>query len=237
MNMNFFGKSYNEVEAELNETKSKIQLLEEKIESLIQQNIDMTKILCETNNKIQLLEEKLQKNTSSLISFTHNSITKFIDINCTNIKISYNSPYDTQNGFSLLLDNVEIHSKTYTFESIYKVINELKNIQNINFEWIFPLPDSFNTKEIPDYFRGHFDIIKQIIKINNKVKINMSYSSNFPFEWLKYIFNDLHIDNILGIEILYSYHVDNTEYITDIINGLNKKLNKNIIFKNLYKTR
>ena len=237
MNMNFFGKSYNEVEAEINETKSKIQLLEEKIESLIQQNIDMTKILCETNNKIQLLEEKLQKNTSSLISFTHNSITKFIDINCSNITISYITPFDTGNGFILLLDNVEIHSKIYTFEGIYKLINELKNIQNINFEWNFPLPDSFNTKEIPDYFRGHFDIIKQIIKINNKVKINMSYSSNFPFEWLKYIFNDLHIDNILGIEILYSYHVDNTEYITDIINGLNKKLNKNIIFKNLYKTR
>ena len=87
--MNFFGKSYNEIEGELNETKSKIQLLEEKIECLIQKDIDMTKILCETNSKIQQLEEKLQKNTSSLISFTHNSITKFIDINCSNITISY----------------------------------------------------------------------------------------------------------------------------------------------------
>ena len=59
--MNFFGKSYNEVEAELNETKNKIQLLEEKIEGLIQKNIDTTKILCETNSKIQQLEEKLKK--------------------------------------------------------------------------------------------------------------------------------------------------------------------------------
>ena len=58
--MNFFGKSYNEIEGELNETKSKIQLLEEKIEYLIQKDIDMTKILCETNCKIQQLEEKLQ---------------------------------------------------------------------------------------------------------------------------------------------------------------------------------
>jgi chromosome segregation ATPase len=93
--MNFFGKSYNEIEGELTETKSKIQLLEEKIECLIQKDIDMTKILCETNSKIQQLEEKLQKNTSSLVSFANN---KFIDINCSNIKISYSSPYDTMGG-------------------------------------------------------------------------------------------------------------------------------------------
>ena len=62
----------------------------------------------------------------------------------------------------------------------------------------------------------------------------MSISSNFPFEWLKYMFNDLPNNNILEIEILYSYHVDKTEYITDIIKSLNKKINKKIIFKNLY---
>jgi hypothetical protein len=233
--MNFFGKSYNEIEGELNETKSKIQLLEEKIECLIQKDIDMTKILCETNSKIQQLEEKLQKNTSSLISFTHNSITKFIDINCSNISISYITPFDTGNGFILLLDNVEIHSKIYTFEGIYKLINELKNIQNINFEWRFPLPDSFNTKEVPDYFRGHLDIIKKIIEINKRIKIIMSFTTNFPFEWLKYMFKDINIDNILEIEILYSYHIDKTEYITDIIKSLNKKINKKIIFKNLFR--
>ena len=232
--MNFFGKSYNEVEAELNETKNKIQLLEEKIEGLIQKNIDTTKILCETNSKIQQLEEKLKKNKSSLISFTDNAITKFIDINCSNITICYDSPYDTQNGFSLLLDNVKIYSKTYTFENIYKVINELKNIQNINFEWRFPLPDSFNKTEILDYFRWHFDIIKKIIEINNKVKINILICSNFPFEWLKYMLKDLYIDNILGIEILYSFHIDKTEYITEILKGLNKNLYSKIIFKNLY---
>ena len=235
--MNFFGKSYNEIEGELNETKSKIQLLEEKIECLIQKDIDMTKILCETNSKIQELEEKLQKNTSSLISFTHNSITKFIDINCSNITISYNTPFDTGNGFILLLDNVEIHSKIYTFEGIYKgiykLINELKNIQNINFEWRFPLP--YNTKEMPDYFRGNIDIIKKIIEINKRIKIIMSFTTNFPFEWLKYMFKDINIDNILEIEIVYSYHIDKTEYITDIIKSLNKKINKKIIFKNLFR--
>ena len=233
--MKFFGKSYNEIEGELNETKSKIQLLEEKIECLIQKDIDMTKILCETNSKIQQLEEKLQKNTSSLISFTHNSITKFIDINCSNITISYITPFDTGNGFILLLDNVEIHSKIYTFEGIYKLINELKNIQNINFEWRFPLPDSFNTKEVSDYFRGHLDIIKKIIEINKRIKIIMSFTTNFPFEWLKYMFKDINIDNILEIEIVYSYHIDKTEYITDIIKSLNKKINKKIIFKNLFR--
>jgi hypothetical protein len=233
--MNFFGKSYNEIEGELNETKSKIQLLEEKIEYLIQKDIDMTKILCETNSKIQQLEEKLQKNTSSLISFTHNSITKFIDINCSNITITYITPFDTGNGFILLLDNVEIYSKIYTFEGIYKLINELKNIQNINFEWRFPLPDSFNTKEVPDYFRGHLDIIKKIIEINKRIKIIMSFTTNFPFEWLKYMCKDINIDNILEIEIVYSYHIDKTEYITDIIKSLNKKINKKIIFKNLFR--
>jgi len=264
--MNFFGKSYNDLESELNNTKSKIQLLEEKIEGLIQKDINMTKLLHETNSKLHVLEEKLQenkkgliqkdinmtkllhetnsklhvleeklqKNTSSLISFGDNSTIKFIDINCSNIVVSYNSPFDSGTGFILLLDNVEIYSKTYTFESICKFINELKNIQNINFEWKFPLPDSFNTNEIPKYFKGHFDIIKKIIEINNKVKINISFQSNFPFEWLKYMLKDLCIDNILGIEILYSYHIDKTEYITDIIKGLNTKLNTKIIFKNLY---
>jgi hypothetical protein len=62
----------------------------------------------------------------------------------------------------------------------------------------------------------------------------MSYSSNFPFEWLKYIFNDLYIDNILEIEILYLYHIDKTEYITEILKNLNKNLYSKIIFKNLY---
>ena len=218
----------------LHETNSKIHLLQENKKGLIQKDINMTKLLHETNSKIHVLEEKLQKNTSSLISFGDNSKTKFIDINCTNINISYNSPVDSGSGFWLLLDNVEIYSKTYTFESIYKFINELKNIQNINFVWSFPLPDSFNTNEIPKYFKDHFDIIKKIIEINNKVKINISFNSNFPFEWLKYMLKDLYIDNILGIEILYSYHVDKTEYITDIIKGLNTKLNTKIIFKNLY---
>jgi len=111
----------------------------------------------------------------------------------------------------------------------------VKNIQNINFEWRFPLPDSFNTKEVPDYFRGHLDIIKKIIEINKRIKIIMSFTTNFPFEWLKYMFKDINIDNILEIEIVYSYHIDKTEYITDIIKSLNKKINKKIIFKNLFR--
>ena len=61
----------------------------------------------------------------------------------------------------------------------------------------------------------------------------MSFTSDFPFKWLKYMFNDLHIDNILRIEIFDSYSVD-TEQITDIIKGLDKKLNKKIMFKSQY---
>ena len=45
---------------------------------------------------------------------------------------------------------------------------------------------------------------------------------------------DLYIDNILEIEILYSYHIDKTEYITEILKGLNKNLYSKIILKNLY---
>jgi hypothetical protein len=225
--MNFFGKSYNEIEAELNKTNNRIQLLQEKIESLIQKDIEKSKILYETNNRIQLLEEKLQKKTS-LISLSGS----FIDINnCNNITISYNTPYDTAEGFILLIDNVQLQSKTYTFNTIYKVINELRNIQNIIFEWRFPIPDNFNQTEIPHYFRGHFDIIKKIIEINSSVKLIIYISSNFRFEWFNYIFNDLDIDNILGIEITYTYQYK-SEQITEIIKGLNKKLNKKIIFKN-----
>jgi hypothetical protein len=232
--MNFFGKSYNEIEFELSESKSRIQLLEEKIESLIQKYVEKSKILYETNNRIQLLEEKLQKNTSSLLSLNTNSITKFIDINCSSITISYNSPYDSGTGFIITIDGEEIQSKSYTIKGICKVINELKNIDTINFLVSFPIEDEKNKpSNYLIYFRGYFDIIKKIIKINNCVKIIMSFTSDFPFKWFKYMFNDLHIDNILGIEIFDSYSID-TEQITDIIKGLDKKLNKKIMFKSQY---
>jgi len=227
--MNFFGKSHNEIETELKETKSKLQVLEEKIEFLLKRHTDILKILCETTNKLQIVEEKLQKNTSSLISFTNNSKINVIDINCSNINIIYTTP----DGFIIIIDNVEISSNTYSFVSIRKIINQLKNIQNIKFEWRFPIADNLNTKEIPEYFAGHFDIIKQVIELNNKVKIMMSFTSYFPFEWIKYMFKDIHINNILEIEILY--HIDNSEYIIDILTNLNEKLNNKIIFKNSYK--
>ena len=131
--MNFFGKSYNEIEGELNETKSKIQLLEEKIEYLIQKDIDMTKILCETNCKIQQLEEKLQKNTSSLISFTSNSLeigplltskTMFIDINCSKIIINADQKY----GSVIIID--EAHNGVET-EKGQKFLNKFKDTRKI----------------------------------------------------------------------------------------------------------
>ena len=80
-----------------------------------------------------------------------------------------------------------------------------------------------------------FKGVKQLTELNKEVNIIMSFTTNFPFEWLKYIFKDIHIEHIVGIEILYSYHIDKTDYITDIITSLNEKVNKKIIFKNLYK--
>jgi hypothetical protein len=254
--MNFFRKSYNEIEGELNETKSKIQLLEEKIEYLIQKDIDMTKILCETNSKIQLLEEKieyfiqndidmtkilcetnskiqqleekLQKNTSSLISFTSNSLeigprltskTMFIDINCSKIIINADQKY----GPVIIIDDVEIKMDGV---DISKLISELKNIKNINYNCCCHI-DSY--APIPCENKGYYlPIIKQILKINNNVKLMMSFANDFPYNWIKYILTDLHFDNILEIEITYKWHInrDNTDILTLLDN------NKTIIFKN-----
>ena len=242
--MNFFGKSYNEIETELNETKNKVLLLEEKIDGLIKRDSDMTTLLHDFNDKIKELEEKCKKTTTSLISFTDNSLIKFIDINCSDISIVYHSPYDTGNGFILTLDNTEIYSKmyidiqseTYTFKRIYKLINELKNIRVINYQFRFPIHGENNKpSNYLIYFRGHFDILKKITAINNGVKIILSFTSYFPFEWLKYIFKDLLTDNILKIEIFYSYSEDNDDYIKDIINGLDREVSNKITFKNLNK--
>jgi hypothetical protein len=227
--MNFFGKSYSEVEVELNETKSKIQLLEEKIECLIQKDIDMIKTLCETNSKIQILEEKLQKNTSSLISFTSNCLeigprleskTMFIDINCSNIIINAE-----KYGSVIIIDDVKINMRDV---DIIKLISELKNIKNINYN-LSSHAESYAL--IPCENKGYYlHIIKQILKINNNVKLMMSFKYDFPYNWIKYILTDLHFDNILEIEIKYNWHInkDNTDILTLLDN------NKTIIFKNIY---
>ena len=229
--MNFFGKSYNEVEAELNETKGKIQLLEEKIEGLIQKDIDMTKILCETNSKIQQLEEKLQKNTTSLISFTSNSLeigrltskTMFIDINYSNINIIACINAIDNNSY-ILIDDVKITSVI----GISKLINELKNVKIINYKCMNPVG---GWTQIPRDNEGYcLEIIKQIIKINNKVKLIMSFTYDFPYNWIKYILKDLPFDNILDIEISYSHKEDRDN--TDILTCLDN--NKKIMFTNTY---
>jgi len=230
--MNFFGKSYNEIEAELNETKSKIQLLEEKIEYLIQKDIDMTKVLCESNSKIQLLEEKLQKNKSSLISITQNSLeigprlvskTNFIDINCSNITILVKR-LGCEVNYSILIDDVSINSDC----DISKLISELKNIKNINYSCYCHEVTSYTPA---DDIKYKFDIIKQILKINNKVKLMMSFPYDFPYNWIKCILTDLHFDNILEIEITYNSYInrDNTDILTLLDN------NKTIMFKNTHK--
>jgi len=223
--MNFFGKSYNELESEINESKSKMQLLEEKIEDLMKKHVDMTKTLYGTNSKIQLLEEKLQKNTSSLISFTDNSVTKFIDINCSNITIVADvNGYS--NTSSILVDDVVIQITSVI--GISKLINELKNIRIISYQ-CRPHVDSH--KPIPSVNKGYYlDIIKQIIKINNNVKLIMSFTYDFPYNWIKYILTDLPFENILEIEISYSSHIDRDN--TDIIACLD--YNKKIMFKNTY---
>jgi hypothetical protein len=253
--MNFFGKSYNEIETELNETKNKVLLLEEKIDGLIKRDLDMTTLLHDFNDKIKALEEKCKKTTTSLISFTYNSLIKFIDINCSDISIVYGDSFSKSGQdwqrFNLNFDNVQINSdmyteihprrhgewfETYTFESIYKLINELKNIRVINYQFRFPIHGENNkTPNYLMYFRGHFDILKKITTINNGVKIILSFTSHFPFEWLTYIFKDLLTDNILEIEIFYSYSVDNDDYIKDIINGLDREVSKKITFTNLNK--
>ena len=216
--MNFFGKSYNELETEVNYTKSKIQLLEEKIEGLIQKDINMTKLLYETNNKIHVLEEKLQKNTSSLISFTDNSPTKFIDINYSNINIII------ENNSYILIDDVKI-----TSIGISKLINELKNVKIINYKCNAPV---YEWASIPIESKGYcLEIIKQIIKINNKVKLIMSFAQGFPHFWIKYILKDLPFDNILDIEISYSCHKEDRDN-TDILTCLDN--NKKIMFTNTY---
>ena len=108
------------------------------------------------------------------------------------------------------------------------MINELKNIKIISYQ----CRSHVNSHaQIPPNYKGYYlDVIKQIIKLNHEVKLMMSFTNDFPYNWIKYILTDLHFDIILEIEITYNCHEnrDNTDILTLLDN------NKIIMFKNTH---
>ena len=200
--------SYYEIEKELNETKSKIQQLEEKIEGL------------------------LRINTNNIICITTHKEYNFININCNNITFSYDTPLDTQQGFIVCIDDVKLYSKMYTFNNIIKFINQLKNIDTIHIDFRFPLPGNHRDSRIPSYFEEHFNMIKKLIEININITLNISITTiSFPFHWLEDLFADIKIKNIQQIKIYYQNRQDmgNTKRLKEVLTQINKKIYKKII--------
>ena len=209
------------------ETKNIVQRLEEKIEGLIQREIIMTKQLYEMNSKLQQLES-IHK--TSVISFHVNSSTRFINLNCSNLKIVF------INVWILYFDDVEIPSSSYMmnpqhgeplsskhgFDNINQVINSLKNIITIDFQLRFPL------SYVPI---GYLDIIKKIIEINKKVTIHVDLCSNVAPGTFRYMFENLQVKHVVEIKIRNHYSVDT---FTEFLEKLDETIKKKIIYKSYH---
>ena len=106
-----------------------------------------------------------------------------------------------------------------------KFIQKFIHISEININILFP-----TTTQQTSYFMEYFNLIKNIVKLNNEIKIQISLPIlAFPFELLEDIFQDIIIENIKTIHISYQNREDIQH--TKIINRVIKKLDKNITDK------
>jgi hypothetical protein len=230
-------KTYYDIEQELIETKRRIEILESKLNLLLERSF--TNLICipgNYNGKINI----------------HRS--QFIDINCKSIKFDY-SPgfreeslnesdhlFGTHTGFMLYFDDAKISSVNYDKNFIFTLINQLKNIDSLDILFRFPISDNQMTsdpwlhnvswKHYPKeetYYKLHFNIFKQIIKNCDNLIINIEIRSQMPLEWFVYLFEDINIKNIVTINISckHEIYIQNGR-LTEILKKLHSKLVKKI---------
>ena len=193
-------KTYYELENELTEVKNTLLILQKQIESILQR----------------------PKQVETIYIYSLNNKMEIINTNCKNIVFNYLSP---DPGIIIDIDNVKIKHCHSDYNNLNKFLQTFRNINEININISFPA----NARQI-NYFMPYFNIIKNIVKLNNEIKIIINISTiSFEFNWLEYIFEDIIIENIKTINISYQSREDlpNTRIVKEVM----KKLDKNITDK------
>ena len=104
-----------------------------------------------------------------------------------------------------------------------KFINLLKHINVISIDILKSDPTK-NTDVITLIEIKHFDIIKEICKINKNVKIEINICAiNYQFNNLQYLFSDIKHENITKINIQYN------DLMIDVNNNFNENISKKIM--------
>jgi len=193
-------KTYYEVENELTKVKNTLSILQKQIDSILQ----------------------TPKQIETIYIYSLNNKMEIIDTNCKIITFDYRCPTP---GMVIDIDNVKLQKCHSDYNNLNKFLQKFIHISEININMSFPT----TTKE-HSYFMEYFNLIKNIVKLNNEIKIKISISTlAFPFDWLEDIFEDIIIENIKTIHISYQNREDTQQ--TKIINRVIKKLDKNITDK------
>ena len=193
-------KTYYELENELTEVKNTLLILQKQIESILQR----------------------PKQVETIYIYSLNNKMEIINTNCKNIVFNYLTP---DPGIIIDIDNVKIKHCHSDYNNLNKFLQTFRNINEININISF----TANATQI-NYFMPYFNIIKNIVKLNNEIKIIINISTiSFEFNWLEYIFEDIIIENIKTINISYQSREDlpNTRIVKEVM----KKLDKNITDK------
>ena len=193
-------KTYYELENELTEVKNTLLILQKQIESILQR----------------------PKQVETIYIYSFNNKMEIINTNCKNIVFNYLSP---DPGIIIDIDNVKIKHCHSDYNNLNKFLQTFRNINEININISFPAK-----ADKTNHFMPYFNIIKNIVKLNNEIKIIINISTiSFEFNWVEYIFEDIIIENIKTINISYQSREDLPN--TRIVKQVMKKLDKNITDK------
>ena len=182
--------------------------------------------LAEVKNTLRILQKQIEtilqtpKQIEPIYIYSLNNKMEIIDTNCKIIIFTYNST-----GMVIDIDNVKLQKCHSDYNNLNKFLQKFIHISEININILFP-----TTTQQTSYLMEYFNLIKNIVKLNNEIKIQISLPTlAFPFELLEDIFQDIIIENIKTIHISYQNREDIQH--TKIINRVIKKLDKNITDK------
>ena len=207
-------KTYYEVENELEEVKNKLEEAKNELE--------------EVKNTLRILQKQIKtilqtpKQIETIYIYSLNNKMEIIDTNCKIITFTYHSP---TTGMVIDIDNVKLQKCHCDYNNLNKFLQKFIHISEININILFP-----TTTQQTSYFMEYFNLIKNIVKTNNEIKIKFNLPTlAFPFDWLEDIFEDILIKNIKTINISYNNREDIQH--TRIIKQVIKKLDKNVTDK------
>lgn len=198
-------KTYYELENELEQVKNALTILQKQMETILQtQKPIEINYIYSLNNKLEI-----------------------INTNCNTILFEYYTP---DIGFTIDIDNVKLNK--YDFNNLNKLFKTFIHINEINVDIRFPISsNSQHQTQKQIYFVEHFNVIKELVKINNNIKINIKLSAlAFPFEWLEMLFEDINIKNINIINISYWNREDihHTRLIKNTIKNIDNQITDKI---------